>query len=46
MCSDSEEIHLDVMLQEIHSIKKGRTHAFYELGVIVSSICHDNLDNV
>jgi len=45
MCSDNEEIHLHVKLQEIQGIKKGGIHAFYELGVIVSSICHDTLDN-
>lgn len=46
MCSDNEEIHLDVKLQEIQGNKKGTIHAFYELGVTISSICHDTLDNV
>lgn len=46
MCSDNEEIHLNVKLQEIQGIKKGGICAFYELGVIVSSICHDTLDNL
>lgn len=45
MCSDNEEIHLDVKLQEIRGIKKGSIHGFCELGVIESSICHDTLDN-
>lgn len=46
MCSDNEEIHLAVKLEEIQGIKKGGIHAFYELGVIVPSICHDSLDKV
>lgn len=44
-CSDNEEIHLDVKLQEIQDIKKGSIHAFCDLGVIVSSIYHDTLDS-
>lgn len=46
MCSDNEEIHLDVKLQEIQDMKKGGIQALHELGVIVSSICHDTLDNI
>lgn len=46
MCSDNEEIHLHVKLQEIQGIKKGGIHGFYELGVTVASSCCDTLDNI
>lgn len=46
MCSDNEEIHLDVELQGIQVIKKGGISGFCELGFTVSSVCHDTLDNI